>query len=312
MMKYQRRALFSTIFLSIYLLSIAPAWADVALLPIPAFSGSSGSFASDVLGTPVNQVVNVTGPSTPQTNFNTNALVKDQTTSTTAQATTNVKFGLPTDPPGLLSPVISSISFANSTGIGNANSHGSASLAYSIEIIDKNSTIPSAVPVIVTALGLASTQTGPSGSTVGANISFTLVGVGVAGSILIHDYANLIGDPSSLSYGGNAISDGKNAVIDENGLYTFSTYTRYNITLSADTSAFANAAGIGSSSVKSYAYIDPFFQIDPSVDTGSYSILISAGISNLAPVPEPESYAMLLAGLGLIGAALKHRKAKQA
>jgi len=29
-------------------------------------------------------------------------------------------------------------------------------------------------------------------------------------------------------------------------------------------------------------------------------------------VPEPETYAMLLAGLGMIGAAVKRRKAKQA
>jgi len=36
-------------------------------------------------------------------------------------------------------------------------------------------------------------------------------------------------------------------------------------------------------------------------------------VSNaVAAVPEPETYAMLLAGLGLIGAAVKRRKAKQA
>jgi hypothetical protein len=45
---------------------------------------------------------------------------------------------------------------------------------------------------------------------------------------------------------------------------------------------------------------------------------INTGIDNLrsaafvASVPEPETYAMLLAGLGLIGAAVKRRKAKQA
>jgi hypothetical protein len=32
----------------------------------------------------------------------------------------------------------------------------------------------------------------------------------------------------------------------------------------------------------------------------------------VAAVPEPETYAMLLGGLGLIGAAVKRRKVKQA
>ena len=35
-------------------------------------------------------------------------------------------------------------------------------------------------------------------------------------------------------------------------------------------------------------------------------------LTAVAAVPEPETYAMLLAGLGMIGAAVKRRKAKQA
>jgi hypothetical protein len=38
---------------------------------------------------------------------------------------------------------------------------------------------------------------------------------------------------------------------------------------------------------------------------------LAFSLSSISPVPEPETYAMLLAGLGLIGAALKRHKAKQ-
>lgn len=41
------------------------------------------------------------------------------------------------------------------------------------------------------------------------------------------------------------------------------------------------------------------------------NISISATQSAIAPVPEPETYAMMLAGLGLLGGAAKRRKAKQ-
>jgi hypothetical protein len=42
------------------------------------------------------------------------------------------------------------------------------------------------------------------------------------------------------------------------------------------------------------------------------SLTLKSSIAPMAPVPEPETYAMLLAGLGLMGAIAKRRKDKQA
>ena len=45
--------------------------------------------------------------------------------------------------------------------------------------------------------------------------------------------------------------------------------------------------------------------------TGSYELTLTAQ-GNLAPVPEPETYAMMLAGLGLVGLAARRRKSRPA
>ena len=47
-----------------------------------------------------------------------------------------------------------------------------------------------------------------------------------------------------------------------------------------------------------------------------FTLLTAGGdsmlLTSVAPVPEPETYSMLLAGLGMMGVAVKRRKAKQA
>lgn len=44
----------------------------------------------------------------------------------------------------------------------------------------------------------------------------------------------------------------------------------------------------------------------------SYEVADNVSVGNVSAVPEPESYALMLAGLGLMGAMVKRRKAKQA
>lgn len=48
------------------------------------------------------------------------------------------------------------------------------------------------------------------------------------------------------------------------------------------------------------------------LDGSSAGLTLKSSIAPMAPVPEPETYAMLLAGLGLMGAIAKRRKDKQA
>jgi hypothetical protein len=57
--------------------------------------------------------------------------------------------------------------------------------------------------------------------------------------------------------------------------------------------------GISSAS----AYIDPYIYIDPTwaLTHPGYSVSVSNGFGNTAAVPEAETYAMMLAGLGLVG-----------
>jgi PEP-CTERM motif len=68
------------------------------------------------------------------------------------------------------------------------------------------------------------------------------------------------------------------------------------------TMSVGSSGGIG----YGYAFLDPYFSIDPSSPAGPYSIITSYGVSNElgSGVPEPSTWATMLlgfAGLGFVG-----------
>jgi hypothetical protein len=115
---------------------------------------------------------------------------------------------------------------------------------------------------------------------------------------------------SLLSYGGDAQAlsfSGINANLAAGSYIAYLTVA--GVHLPATSVAFAGSnsnGGLGGS----FAYlnsggVDPLTQSSVWSNISSYNLQYSATI---APVPEPETYAMMLAGLGLIGGIARRRK----
>ena len=80
--------------------------------------------------------------------------------------------------------------------------------------------------------------------------------------------------------------------------FTLSANQVYKVTMVAD--AFAAAGSSGTLAFAS-AFIDPIFSFGPGVGP-EYSFLLSDGIGNGAPIPEPSAFVLLITGtLALVG-----------
>ena len=77
--------------------------------------------------------------------------------------------------------------------------------------------------------------------------------------------------------------------------------------------------GIGGGSFGGFAeaYADPYIFVDPAflASHPGYAVEVSAGIGNapqISAVPEPETYAMMMLGIGLLMASRRLTKRRQA
>lgn len=91
--------------------------------------------------------------------------------------------------------------------------------------------------------------------------------------------------------------------------YEIRTGAQYKLTMSAN--IVARAVG-GGGSAWSSAYIDPYISVDAAwaLDHAGYSVLVSEGVGNTAPIPEPSQCALFAAGLGLLGVASRGRRCR--
>ncbi len=142
---------------------------------------------------------------------------------------------------------------------------------------------------------------------VGASVSALFVNIGGPANGFFEEYANFtIPTLSSTSGSANAyalnfmginVLDIQNLVVEvwdnthPGGSTLYTTFTGDNLT-----HAFGNLAA-------GQYHLDISGQFGPNAFGGQYSVAMQA-----LPVPEPETYAMLLAGLGLVGFSARRRK----
>ena len=189
---------------------------------------------------------------------------------------------------------------SQTTGIGQAAVSGS--MTYQFRIEDASGIYDPSHPIIVpTLFNYKGTASAPSQG--GATAYFNIAGDNFAESYQVTAGAF----PSAthilaLDQGGVLDPTFTGPTFDEHKLYSIVADKYYRIDLRA--TAVVSGDGVAD------AFIDPYFLIDPAfADKGNFHIVLSQGISNIAPTPIPGS--LLLFGTALLGLGVAGHRAKR-
>jgi hypothetical protein len=189
----------------------------------------------------------------------------------------------------------------------------SATLIYAFEVLGPDAT----APVQIKSLGQFTTGAATTTTRFDAFLNMGIEQQDDAGDNILR----VLTDTSTLNTFGSIVNSspdvkgslatGFTGGINENGIYTLLTNTRYLVGLQLAIDMHIN--GFGGSDTFS-ASLDPTFAIAPgTANSGAYSFIFSDGIGNTAPggggVPEPSVWALMLIGFGGLGAALRRRRA---
>jgi hypothetical protein len=192
-------------------------------------------------------------------------------------------------------PALSAYATASLSGDSAESSHAgaAATLSYSFEISGQDGD----VSATISARGSASD--GAAGSAIGGGIAYLQIYSG--SDVLVNDYA-------CAGSGEYACAPDESSAIFLNQSFSLVANQYYTIYMSIAADADATEAYASSSSEASAsAYLDPYIVIDPSY-ASDYSLYVTPGIGNAAAAPEPAAWALLLLGVGVLGADLRTRR----
>ena len=217
-------------------------------------------------------------------------------------------------------------SLTDQVPLAGANVDNSAELTYYLEVVPVGGgTTVTPVQIGVNAVGSTSTNT-VSGSSGVSNFAITNITLnllsGDSGTAVFSDTVNIVYSANlsgtcftsntssatgagvvptgSVSCGASSMSGG----FTENGSYNISTNSPYEVAMIANIQIGTSNDGLadGPGTVMGTAFVDPIFTVP-----AGYQLVLSAGVGNSASTPEPATWTMLAAGLGLLGAAKLRR-----
>jgi len=202
--------------------------------------------------------------------------------------------------------------YSNATYNGNdvctgtcytAGGQANTNLFYYVTVVAPNSATIFDVPIYID--GTATVSTSYQASTEAA------IGIdGIQGNNNGRDFVcnSGVAYASSITCGANIFSiNGSTTAYTPDELATplFSSSYSFSVGLLTRETIASPYAASATASVNSYVYIDPTF----AAANPGYSLMFSAGIDNVAPVPLPASAWLLLSSIGGLGVFARKRKA---